>query len=250
LPAGQESWRNNCQLGFAGFLVSRRPAFAGFSVAPPHCQKGFNLLVRLERALECFQLFRSLHHELSRVTCASAVRRQKDDSQRARSKSGWMRTGSLERRSGGTRTKESGTTLQAAGLRSSSGGHLPRTVKTVVLWKLDRLSRRLKDGITILADWCERGLKIVVVTQQIELNGAVGRMIAALLLGRRNRVGVPRDRQRAGIAVAKRKGGTEPAKGTTKGGPIGPRNCGTRLGTGRNRSRTWTERADCLSIPE
>ena len=54
---------------------------------------------------------------------------------------------------------------------------------TVIVWKLDRLSRRLRDGINVLADWCERGLKIVVITQQIELNGAVGRMIAALLLG-------------------------------------------------------------------
>jgi DNA invertase Pin-like site-specific DNA recombinase len=53
----------------------------------------------------------------------------------------------------------------------------------VVLWKLDHLSRRLRDGVNILADWCEKGMKIVVVTQQIEINGAVGRMIAALLLG-------------------------------------------------------------------
>ena len=53
----------------------------------------------------------------------------------------------------------------------------------VIVWKLDRLSRRLRDGVNLLADWCERGLKIVVITQQIELNGAVGRMIAALLLG-------------------------------------------------------------------
>ena len=35
----------------------------------------------------------------------------------------------------------------------------------------------------ILADWAERGLKIVVVTQQIEFNGAMGRTLAALLLG-------------------------------------------------------------------
>jgi DNA invertase Pin-like site-specific DNA recombinase len=56
-------------------------------------------------------------------------------------------------------------------------------VKTVVLWKLDRLSRRLKDGITTLAEWSEKNLRIVVVTQQLDFNGSVGRMIAALLLG-------------------------------------------------------------------
>src|SRR5436305_835557 len=56
-------------------------------------------------------------------------------------------------------------------------------VKTVICWKLDRLSRRLRDGVNLLAEWCERGLKIIVVTQRIELNGAVGRMIAAVMLG-------------------------------------------------------------------
>lgn len=35
----------------------------------------------------------------------------------------------------------------------------------------------------ILADWAERGLKIVVVIQQIEFNGAMGRTLAALLMG-------------------------------------------------------------------
>jgi len=78
--------------------------------------------------------------------------------------------------------KESGTTLQRPDF-----DRLQRTSSTdgqnVVLWKLDRLSRRLKDESRSFADWCERGLKIVVVTQQIELNGAVGRMIAGLLLG-------------------------------------------------------------------
>ena len=29
------------------------------------------------------------------------------------------------------------------------------TIKTVVLWKLDRLSRRQREGVNLLADWCE-----------------------------------------------------------------------------------------------
>jgi DNA invertase Pin-like site-specific DNA recombinase len=48
-------------------------------------------------------------------------------------------------------------------------------VKTVIIWKLDRLSRNLRDGVNVLADWAEKGLKIVVVTQQLELNGTIGR---------------------------------------------------------------------------
>jgi DNA invertase Pin-like site-specific DNA recombinase len=50
-------------------------------------------------------------------------------------------------------------------------------------------------------------LKIVVITQQIELNGAVGRMIAALLLGLAEiELEYRQERQAAGIEVAKRKG--------------------------------------------
>jgi DNA invertase Pin-like site-specific DNA recombinase len=34
-----------------------------------------------------------------------------------------------------------------------------------VVYKLDRLSRKLRDGINVLCDWCERGLRVVSVTQ-------------------------------------------------------------------------------------
>jgi DNA invertase Pin-like site-specific DNA recombinase len=75
--------------------------------------------------------------------------------------------------------------------------------------------------VNLLADWCEKDLKIVVVTQQIELNGPVGRMIAAVLLGLAEiELEYRRERQSAGIEVAKKKGvykGRE--KGTTKAKP-------------------------------
>lgn len=94
-------------------------------------------------------------------------------------------------------------------------------IGTVIVWKLDRLSRRLRDGINVLADWCERGLKIIVLTQQIELNGAVGRMIAAVMLGLAEiELEYRAERQAAGIEVAKKKGVYRGRKrGTTKGKP-------------------------------
>ena len=94
-------------------------------------------------------------------------------------------------------------------------------VKTVVVYKLDRISRRLKDGVNTLADWCEKGVRVVVVTQAIDLSGPVGRMIAAVLMGLSEvELEFRRERQAAGIEVAKRKGvyrGRKP--GTTKGKP-------------------------------
>ena len=53
----------------------------------------------------------------------------------------------------------------------------------MVLWKLDRLSRNLRDGLNVLIDWCDRGLRVVSTTQQIDFNGSLGKMLAAVLLG-------------------------------------------------------------------
>lgn len=94
-------------------------------------------------------------------------------------------------------------------------------VSTVVVWKLDRLSRSLRDGINILHDWCENGLRVVSVTQQIDFSGAVGKLMAAVFLavGEMERENI-RERQAAGIAAAKARGvyiGRQP--GTTKGKP-------------------------------
>ena len=61
----------------------------------------------------------------------------------------------------------------------------------------------------------------IVVTQQIELNGPVGRMIAAVMLGLAEiELEFRRERQAAGIEVAKKNGAFRGrAKGTTKGKP-------------------------------
>ena len=117
--------------------------------------------------------------------------------------------------------KETGKTLCREEFQCLQRDIFAGKVTSVIVWKIDRLSRRLRDGVNVLADWCERGLKIIVITQQIELNGAVGRMIAALLLGLAEiELEYRAERQAAGIEVARRKGiykGRKP--GTTKGEP-------------------------------
>ena len=95
-------------------------------------------------------------------------------------------------------------------------------IKTVVVWKLDRLSRSLRDGINVLADWCDRGLRVVSVTQQIDFNGATGKMLAAVLLGLAElEQETRRERQASGIAAAKERGGVYNGRqaGTTKAKP-------------------------------
>src|SRR4051812_2210936 len=51
-------------------------------------------------------------------------------------------------------------------------------IKTIVCWKLDRLSRNLREGINVLADWCDKGLRVVSTSQQIDFNGSLGKMLA------------------------------------------------------------------------
>jgi len=150
-----------------------------------------------------------------------STRRQKDDSQRAEIEK-WLDANGIDRSQvKWYADKESGKFLKRPEFDRLQADIFHGKVKAVVCWKLDRLSRRLRDGVNLLADWCERGLKIVVVTQQIELNGPVGRMIAAVMLGLAEiELEYRRERQAAGIQVAKKKGSYKGRKkGTTKSKP-------------------------------
>lgn len=159
------------------------------------------------------------------MTIAAYVRvsskRQKDDGQRAEIQK-WLDANGIDAKQvEWYADKETGRTLQRPEFDRLQKDIFNGKVKCVILWKLDRLSRRLKDGVITLADWAERGLKIVVVTQQLEFNGAVGRTLAALLMGLSEiEWEYRKERQQAGIAVAKKKNIYKGRKaGTTKGKP-------------------------------
>lgn len=117
--------------------------------------------------------------------------------------------------------KETGKTLHRTQFNKLQNAIFAGEIRTVVVWKLDRISRRLRDGINLLADWCDRGVRVVSITQAIDLSGAVGRMIAAVMLGLAEiELEFRAERQAAGIEVAKKKGvykGRQ--KGTTKAKP-------------------------------
>src|SRR5580704_685848 len=61
--------------------------------------------------------------------------------------------------------KASGTTLNRPAFQRLQKAVFSGGVKTVVCYKLDRLSRSLREGIEVLCDWCDRGLRVVAVTQ-------------------------------------------------------------------------------------
>lgn len=101
----------------------------------------------------------------------------------------------------------SGSTTQRPAFKRLQRHIFDGRVDTVVTWKLDRLSRSLKDGINVLCDWLERDVRVVAVTQQLDFSGATGQLVAAVLLAvaameRENL----RENTKRGIAAARARG--------------------------------------------
>jgi DNA invertase Pin-like site-specific DNA recombinase len=92
-------------------------------------------------------------------------------------------------------------------------------INTVVVYKLDRLSRKLSDGINVLTGWLDKGVRVVSVTQQLDFSGATGQLVAAVLLAvAQMEQETRRERQAVGIEAAKKKGKYKGRKpGTNKG---------------------------------
>lgn len=117
--------------------------------------------------------------------------------------------------------RETGKHLERPAFQKMQAAIFAGSIDAVMVWKLDRLARNLKDGINTVADWCQRGIRVVSVTQQIDLNGPVGQLIAGVLFGiaqiEHQHI---RERQAIGIAAAKKKGiYTGRKAGTTKAQP-------------------------------
>ena len=95
----------------------------------------------------------------------------------------------------------------------------------MVVFKVDRIARRLREGLDLLCDWCERGVRVVAVTQQVDVSGTMGRMVAALMLGlaeiewEYRRIARPPASPSPGGT-----GSTGRVRGPRKRSPTGPRN--------------------------
>ena len=140
---------------------------------------------------------------------------------------------------------ESATTMQREAFQRLQAAIFAGEVRTVIVWKLDRLARSLKEGVNVLADWCQRGVRVIAITQQIDLSGPVGHLIASLLFGIAEiELQHAKERQAAGIALAKQRGvytGRQP--GTTKAAPA-------RARALRQQGFTVREIAQALGVKE
>jgi DNA invertase Pin-like site-specific DNA recombinase len=149
----------------------------------------------------------------------SSPKGQKTDSQRAELEA-WAKRQRLKAVQW-FEDRETGKHLQRPAFQRMQAALFAGSIDTVIVWKLDRLARNLKDGINVLADWCQRGIRVVSITQQIDLSGPVGHMIAGVLFGvAQIELQHSKERQAMGIADARKRGvyaGRQ--QGTTKAPP-------------------------------
>src|SRR5262249_2474599 len=64
--------------------------------------------------------------------------------------------------------KATGTNLQRPAFDKLQAAVFAGEIGTIVTYKLDRLSRSLRDGINVLCDWCDKGLRVIATSQQID----------------------------------------------------------------------------------
>ena len=105
------------------------------------------------------------------------------------------------------RDRVSGKTLDRPAMKALQADVFGGKVVAVLVYRLDRLARNLRDGINLLADLCQRGVRVVSLCEQLDLNGSVGQIIASVLFGvaQMEREAI-NERIRAGIAARKAKG--------------------------------------------
>lgn len=103
--------------------------------------------------------------------------------------------------------KDSGKKIDREGMKRMRADIHAGRIKNIVVQRLDRISRNHLEGLNLIADWAERGIRIVAVMQQIDFSGTVGKMIASVLLA----IGeieydVRIERMQAGIQAARARG--------------------------------------------
>jgi DNA invertase Pin-like site-specific DNA recombinase len=101
--------------------------------------------------------------------------------------------------------RDRGTNLQRQAFQKLQAAIFAGQIDTVVVWKLDRIARNLREGVNVLADWCQLGVRVISITQQIDLSGPVGNLIASLLFGIAEiELQHSKERQAIGIALARK----------------------------------------------
>lgn len=101
----------------------------------------------------------------------------------------------------------SGDNLKRPGFEALQKAIFSGEVRVVICFKLDRLSRSLREGVELLCNWLDKDVRLISVSEGHDFRDATGRLIAAVLLSvSEMEQTVRRERQAEGIAVAKARG--------------------------------------------
>src|SRR3954447_10988896 len=92
----------------------------------------------------------------------SSPKGQKTDSQRAELEA-WARRKRLKAVQW-FEDRETGKHLDRPAFQKMQAAIFAGSIDTVIVWKLDRLARNLRDGINVVADGCKRGVRVIAVT--------------------------------------------------------------------------------------
>jgi|APThiThiocy_cv2_1041547.scaffolds.fasta_scaffold89806_1 DNA invertase Pin-like site-specific DNA recombinase len=115
--------------------------------------------------------------------------------------------------------KQSGKTMDRPAFNKLMGAVQAGEVKTVCVWRLDRLGRTCKGLVTLFDDFRDRRVNLVSLKDGLDLGTAAGRMMAGVLASvAQYETEVRAERIHAGLEVAKAQGkrlGPEP--GSRKG---------------------------------
>lgn len=118
--------------------------------------------------------------------------------------------------------KSTGTNLNRKAFEKMQKELFNGEFDTVLVYKLDRLSRSLLDGLNVISDWLSKGIRLVSTSQQFDLSGTMGKMLSAVLFSIAEMENeTRRERQAIGIENAKRQGVYKGRKvGATKAKPL------------------------------
>ena len=137
--------------------------------------------------------------------------------------------------------RASGSNLNRPEFEKMQASIFAGEISTIVVFKIDRLSRDLRDGLNLIQGWLEADVRLISITQQFDLCGAIGKLISSILFAvAEMEQELRRERQAAGIEVAKQ-------KGLYKGRAPGSRKFSAkRCGTLRTKGLTHREIAEAL----
>ncbi len=103
--------------------------------------------------------------------------------------------------------KATGANMDRPGFTRMMDGVRDGSVKTIVVWRLDRLGRTAMGLTALFAELTDRGVNLVSIRDGMDLATPAGRMMANVLASvAQFEREVRSERQTAGIAVAKAKG--------------------------------------------